>query len=408
MIWHSTALMTAGDFVIIGLVGFALRGCFAHRSRMSSGEPQAGASFVLLGFCLLSLPYLLDLMAMWLLPLFVPRSVSMAFKQDVHLNYAWFTTVGGTLFIATGCTLGRRSFSSLRGRLRESLAALRDSEKESAAALRSTEAQLRHAQKLEAVGQLTAGVAHDFNNLLTVIGGNGQIVRSELSDEDPVSQMLDEIVSASESAASLTRQLLAFSRREVLQPEILDLNRVIDDVSKMLRRLLGEDIDLSVVNGPGLGTVSADPGQLEQIIVNLAVNARDAMPGGGQLTLSTCNATLDEAYAREHAGCRPGEYVMLAVSDTGTGIPHDKQSLVFEPFYTTKSEGKGTGLGLSTTFGIVKQSGGYIELYSEPGHGTAFKIYLPREDDGLAAVATEITAGQEHVRNGNDPPGRGF
>jgi two-component system cell cycle sensor histidine kinase/response regulator CckA len=254
------------------------------------------------------------------------------------------------------------------------------------------EAQLLQAQKMEAVGRLAGGVAHDFNNLLGVITGYSEMIRKDLERHHPVQKRVDQIEKAAQRAAALTRQLLAFSRKEVHQPKVLDLNEVVADVDKMLQRLIGEDIELVVSAGADLLNVRADPGQIEQVIVNLVVNARDAMPQGGQVTIETASTFLDETYARTHAEVSPGPYVMLAVSDTGHGMDTETLSHIFEPFFTTKEESKGTGLGLATVFGIVKQSGGHISVYSEPGHGTTFKIYLPGVEDEKAAVEGVISA----------------
>jgi two-component system cell cycle sensor histidine kinase/response regulator CckA len=242
---------------------------------------------------------------------------------------------------------------------------------------RSLEAQLRQAQKMEAVGQLAGGIAHDFNNMLTAILGNAELMGEDLAPDTRHRFFVDEIVAAANGAAALTRQLLAFSRKQVLAPIVLHMGDVVGEVSPLLRRVLGESIDMKAVIS-NAGRVKADPGQMQQVLVNLAVNARDAMPGGGRLTIETADVFLDERYARQHPGARPGEHVMLAVSDTGHGMDADTQRRIFEPFFTTKAKGHGTGLGLATVYGIVKQSGGHIWVYSEVGHGTTFKVYFPR------------------------------
>jgi hypothetical protein len=253
------------------------------------------------------------------------------------------------------------------------------------------EEQLRQAQKMEAVGMLAGGVAHDFNNLLTIIAGYSQLVLNNLEPLDANRQSVEQIIKAGERAAALTHQLLAFSRRQVMQPKVLDLNKLVTSLSTMLRRLIGEDIDLRLELSSDLGRVNADPGQIEQVLMNLAVNARDAMPNGGILTLETANVHLDESEA--------GRHILLAVSDNGAGMDQATQARLFEPFFTTKGPGKGTGLGLSTVFGIVKQSGGSVRVYSEPGRGTCVKVYLPRIDQ---PVALEAKDGAKAPRTGHE------
>jgi PAS domain S-box-containing protein len=251
------------------------------------------------------------------------------------------------------------------------------------------ESQLLQAQKMEAVGRLAGGVAHDFNNALGVILGYTELLMREASEAQR--GKLEQILKATHRASGLTRQLLAFSRKQIVDPKVLDLNALLSDLEKMLGRLIGEDIDLAILPGADLGRVKADPGQLEQVVMNLCLNARDAMPDGGLLRIETANAELDAGHPARHEPMTPGRYVMLAVSDTGSGIEKEILSNIFEPFFTTKELGKGTGLGLAMVYGIVKQAGGYVWAYSELGRGTTFKIYLPRVEESAVPARVQET-----------------
>jgi PAS domain S-box-containing protein len=271
------------------------------------------------------------------------------------------------------------------------------------------EDQYRQSQKVEAIGQLAGGIAHDFNNLLTAIHGYSELLGDELGPESPLQNDLGEIRRAAERASSLTRQLLAFSRRQILDPRVLDLRDSVRGLESMLTRLIGENIEIVIRLTGEEARVKADPGQLEQIVLNLALNARDAMPQGGKLFLEVVNVELGEAYARQHVSVKAGRYVMLGVSDTGIGMDAATQERIFEPFFTTKAEGQGTGLGLSTVYGVVKQSGGNIWVYSEPGHGSTFKVYFPRVDEVMdhpaALPAAGVVDGSETILVVEDEPG---
>ena len=271
------------------------------------------------------------------------------------------------------------------------------------------EQQLRQAQKMEAVGRLAGGVAHDFNNLLMVIKGHTELLMGAVPPADRMSRKIAQIDRAADRAAALTKQLLAFSRMQVLQPRVMNLNGVVEDMGKLLPRLIGEDVELGIRTAADLGAIRADASQMEQIIMNLAVNARDAMPTGGRLIIETANAELDHTYNTSHPIVQPGRYVLLAVSDTGTGMDAQTQAHIFEPFFTTKEAGKGTGLGLATVYGVVKQSGGFIWVYSEVGKGTSFKIYLPRVDQpeekgSIPRPLAEAPRGTETILLAEDEP----
>jgi two-component system cell cycle sensor histidine kinase/response regulator CckA len=261
------------------------------------------------------------------------------------------------------------------------------------------EEQLVQSQKMEAIGSLAGGIAHDFNNLLTAIIGYSQIALGRIEQGDPVRANIDEVIGAAKRAAALTGQLLAFSRKQVIQPRVLDLNEIVSSIERMLHRLIGEDIELITNLDPDLGSVKADPSQIEQVLLNFAVNSRDAMPKGGRLVIETKNCHLDAGYARQHADCRLGPHVMLAVTDTGVGMDKETQSRIFEPFFTTKGKTKGTGLGLSTVYGIVRQSGGHTTVHSERDRGTTFRVYLPTTES--ASVLEETEADKVPLKTGS-------
>jgi two-component system cell cycle sensor histidine kinase/response regulator CckA len=264
-------------------------------------------------------------------------------------------------------------------------------------ALRETEEQLRQSQKMEAIGQLAGGIAHDFNNLLTSVIGNTQLLLGVTSAQDLNRPLLEDVLDAANRAGGLTRQILAFSRRQVLEPKVLCLNDVLLKIRPLLGATLGEDIDIRLHLAPDVGALEVDPSQLEQVVMNLVVNARDAMPAGGSLTIETINAELDSHYQETHPWAQPGLYVLMSVSDTGIGMDEETKSRIFEPFFTTKGPGQGTGLGLSTVYGIVKQSRGNISVYSEPGQGSTFKVYLPR-------VGATPESGESEIPLGGSPP----
>jgi len=273
--------------------------------------------------------------------------------------------------------------------------------KRTSEALAKSQDQLQHSQKLDAVGRLAGGVAHDFNNMLSVILSYSALALADLKPSDPLREDIEEIRKAGERAAALTRQLLAFSRQQMLEPRVLDLDELVRGMQKMLERIIGEDITLEVSRGVRVSPVFADPGQLEQVLMNLVVNARDAMPRGGKLTIETSNVNLAGDYTKTHFGVEGGDYVMLAVSDTGMGMDKETQARIFEPFFTTKAPGSGTGLGLSTVYGSIKQSGGHIWVYSEPGKGTSFKVYLPARATPAADKPSTIQP-QETLLTGSE------
>jgi two-component system cell cycle sensor histidine kinase/response regulator CckA len=343
-----------------------------------------------------------------------PRLLKSGNQDDIFYQDLWRTLLSGQSWI--GRFSNRRKDGSIfeeeatitpvrdqLGNIVNYVAVKRDVTKEVV-----LENQLLQSQKMDAIGRLAGGIAHDFNNLLTAIIGYSQIAMLNCDSRERVLKDLQEILKAGQSAASLTSQLLAFSRKQVVQPQVLGLNALVTDLQKMLRRLIGEDIDLTAVLDLELDSVKADLGQLQQVIVNLVVNARDAMPNGGKVTIETANVELDSEYASRHIGVKAGAYVMLAVSDNGVGMDEATRLRIFEPFFTTKERGQGTGLGLSTVYGIVKQSGGNIWVYSEPGRGTTFKVYLPRTDEVRdpeeGNVSSQIPTGTETLMLVEDDP----
>lgn len=316
-----------------------------------------------------------------------PRVLKSGHQDRAFYRVLWETVLSGQVW--QGELVNRRKDGSLYNE-EMTITPVRDRQgkishfiaiKQDVAERRKLEEQLRQSQKLEAVGRLAGGVAHDFNNLLTSIMGYSQMLLYDLGEDNAKRNDLEAIMKAAERASSLTRQLLAFSRKQMFQPKVIDLNEVVSNTNKLLNRLIGEDINLVMALDDSLGQVKVDPGQIDQVIMNLAVNARDAMPEGGKMVIETANIALDETCSRGHFSVPSGRYVMLAVSDNGSGMDEETQQQIFEPFFTTKELGKGTGLGLATVYGIIKQSGGYVWVYSEPEKGSTFKIYLPRVDE---------------------------
>jgi two-component system cell cycle sensor histidine kinase/response regulator CckA len=301
-------------------------------------------------------------------------------RESGTVNDALLLTRGGTLIpVEASWTPIRDNLHSIQGMVwvLHDLRGRKQAEQE----MRELQGQLHHSQKMEAIGRLAGGIAHDFNNSITIIRVCSQLALMELKEMDPLREKMQLIDEATQRSEALTRQLLAFSRRQVMEMKVLNLNQILRDQEKMLLRIIGEDIEIQMALAEDLGRVKADPGQIDQVVINLTVNARDAMPDGGKLIIETANVDLGDEYSRTHVTVNPGSYVMVSVQDTGTGITPEVQERIFEPFFTTKEKGKGTGLGLSTVYGIVKQSGGHISVSSEPGNGATFRIYLPRVDE---------------------------
>jgi signal transduction histidine kinase/CheY-like chemotaxis protein len=341
--------------------------------------------------------FLLKSIGLAIMPLSVWALALRAANPDRIIAY-------GCVIISLGCYGAHLTMS--QHRKQQSVAALRASEER----YRLLFQQLVQAEKMQAIGRLAGGVAHDFNNVLTIIMGYAQqLIDFPDANPDAVQNNASQIITASSRAAALTRQLLAFGRKQVLQPTVVNLNEIIVDLDKMVRRLISENVEIVTRPATKLGTVKADPGQIEQVLLNLVINARDAMPHGGTLTVETANVELDQAYADKHAGMRPGPYVALAVSDTGIGMDAETQAHIFEPFFTTKEMGKGSGLGLATVYGVVQQSGGHISVYSEPGRGSTFKVYLPRAGDvteplPASPVQQPAMRGKETILVAEDDP----
>jgi signal transduction histidine kinase/ActR/RegA family two-component response regulator len=341
--------------------------------------------------------FLLKSIGLAIMPLSVWALALRAANPDRIIAY-------GCVIISLGCYGAHLTMS--QHRKQQSVAALRASEER----YRLLFQQLVQAEKMQAIGRLAGGVAHDFNNVLTIIMGYAQqLIDFPDANPDAVQNNASQIITASNRAAALTRQLLAFGRKQVLQPTVVNLNEIIVDLDKMVRRLISENVEIVTRPATKLGTVKADPGQIEQVLLNLVINARDAMPHGGTLTVETANVELDQAYADKHAGMRPGPYVALAVSDTGIGMDAETQAHIFEPFFTTKEMGKGSGLGLATVYGVVQQSGGHISVYSEPGRGSTFKVYLPRAGDvteplPASPVQQPAMRGKETILVAEDDP----
>jgi two-component system, cell cycle sensor histidine kinase and response regulator CckA len=327
-----------------------------------------------------------------------PRILKSSQQSSQLYNELWQTILAGNVF---RCTMVNRKKNGDLFVAEKTITPLRDGEGKITHFIsndrditdrRRMEDQLQQAQKMDAIGRLAGGVAHDFNNLLMVISSYAELMLDSLTPQHPLRHNVDEIQKASRRAADLTRQLLAFGRKQMQTLQVLDLNLLISDFNKMLPRLIGEDIELVFVPGTKLGRIKADPVQIEQVLMNLVANARDAMPKGGKLVIETASVQLDDPYVQEHSIVPPGDYVLLTISDSGTGIAPEHMSHIFEPFYTTKEEGKGTGLGLATVYGIVKQNGGFIWVYSERGMGTTFKVYFPRVRQAKLALPPATVA----------------